>query len=101
MVLASGKASHVILAPGFAAQGNDTAWVVYATATMHAKPVTEHDAEDLRKSLACILAREAPLTFRAAELELIVTFDPGSRPAGPPSIYFADLELTPQACNVK
>jgi uncharacterized RDD family membrane protein YckC len=101
VALATGKARKLILAPGFAAEAGDTAWVVTAIATIHAKPTTEHDAEDLRKSLACTLAREAPLTFRAAELRLMVTFDPGSRPTAPASVYLADLELTPEACNGK
>ena len=101
VALATGKASRLILAPGFAVQSGDTAWVVTAMATIHAKPETEHDAEELRKSLACSLAREAPLTFRAAELHLLVTFDPGSRPTAPASVYLADLELTPEACNGK
>jgi uncharacterized RDD family membrane protein YckC len=101
MVLATGKARTLILAPGFAVQRGDTAWVVTALATIHAKPATEHDAEDLRKSLACTLAREAPLTFRAAELQMMVTFDPGSHPTAPTSVYLADLELTPEACNGK
>jgi len=101
VVLATRKATTLILAPGFAVQGSDTAWLVSAFATIHAKPATEREAEDLRKSLACELARQAPLTFRAAELQLSVTFDPGSRPSGPASIYLADLELTPAACNGK
>ena len=101
VALATGKARKLILAPGFAVQRSDTAWVITAIATIHAKPATEHEAEDLRKSLACTLAREAPLTFRAAELDLTVTFDPGSRPTAPTSVYLADLELTPEACNGK
>jgi uncharacterized RDD family membrane protein YckC len=101
VALATGKASKLIVAPGFLAQGTDTAWVVSAMATIRATPATEHDAEALRKALACTLAREAPLTFHQAELQLTVTFDPGSRPSGPASIYFADLELTPAACNEK
>ena len=95
------NADGLIVAPGFLAQGTDTAWVVSAMATIRATPATEHDAEALRKALACTLAREAPLTFHQAELQLTVTFDPGSRPSGPASIYFADLELTPAACNEK
>ena len=47
------------------------------------------------------LARAAPLTFRAAELRLLVTFDPGSYQTAPASVYLADLELTPEACNGK
>lgn len=101
VALATRKASKLILAPGFAVQGTDTVWVVSAMATIHAKPMTEHEAEELRKSLACTLARAAPLTFRAAELDLMVTFDPGSRPTGPASVYLADLELTPAACTGK
>ena len=101
VALATGKAQKLILAPGFAVQAGDTAWLVTALATIHAKPASEHAAEDLRKSLACTLAREAPLTFRAAELHLMVTFDPGSRPTAPASVYLADLELTPEACNGK
>ncbi len=101
VALATRKASKLLLAPGFAVQGTDTVWVVSAMATIHAKPMTEHEAEDLRKSLACTLARAAPLTFRAAELDLMVTFDPGSRPTGPTSVYLADLELTPAACTGK
>ncbi|MFI5246908.1 MAG: RDD family protein [Gemmatimonadales bacterium] len=101
MALATGKAASLIVAPGFAAQGADTAWVVNAIATIHAKPATEHEAEALRKSLACSLARAAPFTFRGAELDLMVTFDTGSRPRGPVSIFFADLELTPAACEGK
>lgn len=100
VAIADGKASRLIVAPGFGVQGGDTVWVVTAMATIHAKPATEHDAEDLRKSLACALARAAPLTFHGAELEMMVTFDPGSRPVEP-SVYFADLELTPEACNGK
>jgi hypothetical protein len=101
VALATRKASKLLLAPGFAVQGTDTVWVVSAMATIHAKPMTEHEAEELRKSLACTLARAAPLTFRAAELDLMVTFDPGSRPTGPASVYLADLELTPAACTGK
>jgi uncharacterized RDD family membrane protein YckC len=101
VALATGKASRLIVAPGFAVQAGDTAWVITAMATIHAKPATEHDAEELRKSLACSLAREAPLTFHAAELQLMVTFDPGSRPTAPAAVDLADLELTPEACNVK
>jgi uncharacterized RDD family membrane protein YckC len=101
VAIATRKASTLIIAPGFAVQGTDTVWVVSAIATIHARPMTEHDAEDLRKSLACTLAREAPFTFRAAELQLAATFDPGSRPRGPASIYLADLELTPEACKGK
>jgi len=101
VALATRKASKLILAPGFAVQGTDTVWVVSAMATIHAKPMTEREAEELRKSLACTLARAAPLTFRAAELDLMVTFDPGSRPTGPASVYLTDLELTPAACTGK
>ena len=101
VALATRKASKLLLAPGFAVQGTDTVWVVSAMATIHAKPMTEHEAEELRKSLACTLARAAPLTFRAAELDLMVTFDPGSRPTGPASVYLTNLELTPAACTGK
>jgi uncharacterized RDD family membrane protein YckC len=101
VALATGKAAKLILAPGFAAQGTDTAWVVSAMATIHAKPATEHEAEDLKKSLACTLVREAPFTFHAAELDLMATFDPGSKASGLASIYLADLELTPEACKGK
>jgi uncharacterized RDD family membrane protein YckC len=101
VALATGKASKLVVVPGFAAQGSDTAWVVSAVATIHAKPATEHEAEELRKSLACALAREAPFTFRAAELQMMVTFDPGARAGGPAAIYLADLELTPEACKGK
>lgn len=101
VALATGKASKLIVAPGFATQGNDTVWVVSALATIHAKPASEREAEALRKSLACALARAAPLTFRGAELDMMVTFDPGSAAKGPSSVYLADLELTPAACNGK
>ena len=101
VAIGTGKASKLILAPGFAAQGSDTAWVVLATATIHAKPATEHEAETLRKALACTLARAAPLTFHQAELQLHVAFDPGARSDAAASIYLADLELTPEACNGK
>ena len=101
VALASGKASSLIVAPGFTAQGGDTAWIVSAIATIHANPSTEHEAEEFRKSLACTLVRSAPLTLRGAELDLMVTFDQGSRPKGPASVYFADLELTPTACMSK
>ena len=101
VALATGKASKLIVAPGFATQGNDTVWVVSALATIHAKPSTESEAEVLRKSLACALARNAPLTFQGAELDMMVTFDPGSAAKGPSSVYLADLELTPAACNGK
>jgi uncharacterized RDD family membrane protein YckC len=101
VALATGKAGTLIAAPGFALQGGDTTWFVTAIATIHAKPTTEHAAEELRKGLACTLAREAPLAFRAAELQLTVAFDPGSRPSGPASVYVADLELTPEACKGK
>lgn len=100
VALATKKASTLIVAPGFATQGADTAWVVVAMATIHAKPQTEHDAEDLRKALACTLARAAPFTFQHAELDLTVTFDEGARSKGA-AVYFADLELTPAACNGK
>ena len=100
VALATRKAATLMVAPGFATQGADTAWVVVAMATIHAKPPTEHDAEDLRRALACSLARSAPLTFQHAELDLTVTFDAGARSKGP-AIYFADLELTPAACNGK
>lgn len=101
VALATGKASSLILAPGFAAQGSDTAWVVSAIATIHGNPPTEREAEELRKSLACALVRSAPLTLRGAELQMMVTFDQGTRPRGPASVYFADLELTPAACKGK
>jgi uncharacterized RDD family membrane protein YckC len=101
VALASGKASSLIVAPGFTAQGGDTAWIVSAIATIHANPSTEHEAEEFRKSLACTLVRSAPLTLRGAELDLMVTFDQGSRPKRPASVYFADLELTPAACKGK
>jgi uncharacterized RDD family membrane protein YckC len=101
VALATGKASKLIVAPGFAAQGNDTIWVISALATIHAKPATDGEAEVLRKSLACALARAAPLTFQGAELDMMVTFDPGSAAKGPSSVYLADLELTPAACNGK
>jgi uncharacterized RDD family membrane protein YckC len=101
VAIATGRASTLFLAPGFAAQGSDTAWVIVATATIHAKPVTEHAAEELRKALACTLARAAPLTFHQAELQLHVTFDPGARSDAGASIYLADLELTPEACTGK
>lgn len=101
VALATGKAGSLILAPAFAVQAGDTAWVITAIATIQAKPTTAHDAESLRKSLACTLAGEAPLAFRAAELHLTVAFDPGSRPSGPASDYVADLELTPEACKIK
>jgi uncharacterized RDD family membrane protein YckC len=94
VAIATGKASTLFLAPGFAAQGTDTAWVILATATIH-------DAETLRKALACTLARAAPLTFHAAELQLHAAFDPGAHSDGAASIYLADLELTPEACNGK
>ncbi|MGH7656380.1 MAG: RDD family protein [Gemmatimonadaceae bacterium] len=101
VALATGKASRLIVAPRFAVQAGDTAWVVTAMATIHAKPATEHDAEELRKSLACSLARGAPLTFRGAELDLMAKFDSGSAVTVPAAVYFADLELTPEACNGK
>jgi uncharacterized RDD family membrane protein YckC len=101
VALAKGKAATLIVAPGFAAQGSDTAWLVSVMATIHAKPETEHDAEALRKALACALAREAPLTFRQAEVDMMVTFDPGSKTHGAPTVYLADLELTPAECNGK
>jgi len=101
VALATRKASKLILAPGFAVQGADTAWLVSVMATIHANPQTEHDAEALRKGLACALAREAPLTFRQAEVDMMVTFDAGARPSSAPSVYLADFELTPEACNVK
>ena len=101
VALATSKARKLILAPKFSVQAGDTAWIVVAIATIHAKPGSEHDAEDLRKSLACTLARGAPLTFRAAELDLMVAFDPGSHATAPASVYLADLELTPEACNGK
>ena len=100
VALATRKASTLILAPGFAKQGTDTAWVVSAMATIHAKPMTEHEAEDLRRALACTLARAAPFSFQHAELDLMVTFDPGARSKGA-AVYLADLELTPAACNGK
>jgi hypothetical protein len=99
VAIATGKARKLILAPRFVVQAGDTAWVVIAIATIHAKPATGHDAEELRKSLACTLARGAPLTFRGAELDMMVTFDPGSYASAPASVYLADLELTPEACN--
>jgi uncharacterized RDD family membrane protein YckC len=101
IAIATGKAGSLILAPGFAAQGSDTAWVVSALVTIHAKPTTEYEAESLRKSLACLLAREAPLAFRGAELDMITTFDAGARQTPPNSVYMADIELTPEACNRK
>jgi uncharacterized RDD family membrane protein YckC len=101
VALATHKASRLIVAPGFAVQGRDTAWLVSVMATIHAKPETEHDAEILRKSLACALAREAPLTFRQAEVDMMVTFDPGSKVRDPAAVYLADLELTPAECNGK
>jgi uncharacterized RDD family membrane protein YckC len=101
VVLAKGEAASLIVAPGFAVQGGDTAWLVTVIATIHAKPETEHDAESLRKSLACALEREAPLTFRQAEVDMMVTFDPGSKTRGVPAVYLADLELTPAECNGK
>lgn len=101
VALATGKARTLIIAPRFGVQAGDTAWAVTAIASIHAKPTTEHDAEDLRKSLACALAREAPLTFHGAELDLMVTFDRGSHATAPASVYLADLELTPEACNGK
>jgi uncharacterized RDD family membrane protein YckC len=101
VALATGKASTLIVAPGFATQGSDTVWVVSALATIHARPTTDREAEALRKSLACALARAAPLTFHGAELDMMVTFDPGSVAKGPSSVYLADLELTPAACNGK
>lgn len=100
VALAKGKASQLIVAPGFAAHAGDTAWVVTALATIHANPPTERDAEVLRKSLACTLARAAPFAFRGAQLNMMVKFDPGSRSSGAAE-YFADLELTPEACNGK
>jgi uncharacterized RDD family membrane protein YckC len=45
VALAKRKASSLIIAPGFAKLGTDTAWVVSVMATIHAKPTTEHDAE--------------------------------------------------------
>ena len=101
VALAKRKASSLILAPGFAVQGSDTAWLVSVMATIHAKPETEHDAEALRKSLACALAGEAPLTFHQAEVDMMVSFDPGSKTHGAPTVYLADLELTPAECNGK
>ncbi len=101
VALATGKASKLFLAPGFAAQGTDTAWVILVTATIHAKPLNEHDAEALRKALACTLARAAPLTFHQAEVQLHAAFDPGARTDGRGAIYLADFELTPEACNGK
>jgi uncharacterized RDD family membrane protein YckC len=100
VALAKRKASSLIIAPGFAKLGTDTAWVVSVMATIHAKPTTEHDAEELRKSLACTLANAAPFSFQHAELDMMVTFDPGARSNGA-AVYLADLELTPQACNGK
>jgi uncharacterized RDD family membrane protein YckC len=100
VALAKRRASTLIIAPGFANQGTDTAWVVSVMATIHAKPATEHDAEDLRKALACTLANAAPFSFQHAELDMRVTFDPGARSNGA-AVYLADLELTPAACNGK
>ncbi len=101
VALATGKAKTLIVAPGFAVQNSDTVWAVSAIATIHAKPQTEFEAEALRKALACSLARSAPLSFRGAELDLIVGFDPGAKGTRPTVSYFADLELTPGACNGK
>jgi uncharacterized RDD family membrane protein YckC len=101
IALATGKASKLLIAPGFAAQGTDTIWVVSVMATIDAKPATEHDAETMRKALACSLARSAPLTFRAAEVDMMVTFEKGSAAKGPAAVYLADLELTPEACKGK
>ena len=99
VALASRKASALFVVPGFAAQGADTAWVVAAIASIHANPRTEHEADALKKSLACLLAREAPAAFRGAELDLMATFDAGAKPTQPTAVYIADLELTPRACN--
>jgi hypothetical protein len=101
VVLATGKATSLIVAPAFAVQGSDTAWAVTALASIHAKPATEAEAESLRKALACALARAAPLSFSGAELDLMVTFDAGAKAARLTATYFADLELTPQACTGK
>ena len=100
VAIATGKASQLIVAPGFAARDGDTTWVVTALATISARPATEHEAEDLRKSLACALARAAPFSFRGAQLNMMVKFDPGSRSSGA-TVYLADLELTPEACKGK
>jgi uncharacterized RDD family membrane protein YckC len=99
VAIAAGKAGSLIVAPAFVTQGSDTAWVVSAIASIHASPRTEHEAEALRKSLACLLAREAPAAFRGAELDLMATFDAGASPTQPTAVYIADLELTPWACN--
>jgi uncharacterized RDD family membrane protein YckC len=99
--IASGRAVTLIVAPAFAVQGSDTAWVVRAIASIHASPQTEYEAETLRKALACALARAAPISFRGAELDLTATFDAGARPTRPTTTYIADLELTPEACTGK
>ena len=101
LAIASGKASTLILAPGFSAQGADTVWLVSAIATIHAAPQTAFEAEALRKALACSLVRAAPSAFRGAELDLTATFDAAARATRPSVTYFADLELTPQECTGK
>jgi uncharacterized RDD family membrane protein YckC len=99
VAIAAGKAGTLIIAPAFTTEGSDTAWVVSAIASILASPRTEHEAEALRKSLACLLAREAPAAFRGAELDLLATFDAGAKSTQPTAVYIADLELTPRACN--
>jgi phosphate/sulfate permease len=99
IAIASGKAGTLIIAPAFTTQGSDTAWVVSAIASIHASPRTDHEADILMKSLACLLARGAPAAFRGAELDLMATFDAGAKSTQPTAVYIADLELTPWACN--
>jgi uncharacterized RDD family membrane protein YckC len=97
-VRASHRVTGLIVVPGFATDGADTTRFVSVIATIRATPRTEHEAESLRKALACALAREAPSAFRGAELDAMISFDRGSVPTVSTAVYRADRDLSVAAC---
>jgi uncharacterized RDD family membrane protein YckC len=97
-VRASHRVTGLIVVPGFATDGADTTRFVSVIATIRATPRTEHEAESLRKALACALAREAPSAFRGAELDAMISFDRGSVPTVSTTVYLADSGLSVAAC---
>lgn len=97
-IVASQRVTGLLVSPGFATQGSDTTWYVSMFGHIKVAPRTEREAEAMRFSLACALAREAPRALHSAEVYVLVSFDPGAVATSPSAEYIADTDLTKAAC---
>jgi uncharacterized RDD family membrane protein YckC len=97
-ILVAHRIRGFLVIPDFATEGADTTWYVSVLGRIDAAPQTEHEAESLRLALACALLREAPRTFRNAEVRLMVSFERGAARAAGGREYLVGSDLTPAAC---